>query len=167
MINKESGMEEYTLVKVVTTSDIPETRLCGLVVGPAGEGKELEVSLWVAEELVKAGLARFRDELDIQTLTRVHWGELVQRGGALSKVPEDLYVRADLTFRRMRGEVRERALRLFREFLECRLRKIARLSVSEAPEAQLRNMTPEERRLYEALRTEVERWRGELLRFEV
>jgi len=160
-------MEEYTPVKVVAASEIPEMKLCGLTVGPVDEGREFETSLWVAEELVKAGLARFKDELDIQTLTRIHWGEMVQRGGALSKVPEDLYVRANLTFRRMRGEIRERALRLFREFLDCRLRKIARLSVSDASEAQLRNMTPEERMLYARLRDEVEKWRGERLRFEV
>lgn len=160
-------MEEYTPVRVVAVSEIPETRLCGLTVGPVDEGREFEVGLWVAEELVKAGMARFKQELDIQTLTRIHWGEMVQRGGALSKVPEDLYVRANLTFRRMREEVRERALRLFREFTECRLRKIARLSVSEAPEAQLRNMTPEERELYEELRRVVEGWKGKYLKLEV
>jgi len=135
-------MEEYTPVKVVAASEIPELKLCGLTVGPVDEGREFETSVWVAEELVKAGLARFKDELDVQTLTRIHWGEMVQ-------------------------EVRERALRLFREFLDCRLRKIARLSVSDASEAQLKNMTPEERGLYARLRDEVEKWREECLRFEV
>jgi len=54
--------------------------LAGLEVGPFEEGREYEIRFWIARELEKVGVIRFRGEdmLDVVKLTKIHWKERVQ-----------------------------------------------------------------------------------------
>ncbi|RLI20993.1 hypothetical protein DRO45_02945 [Candidatus Bathyarchaeota archaeon] len=53
---------ENSPVKVIANRNCPEIKLAGLTVGPFEEGNEYEVRYWIARELVKSGIARFRAE---------------------------------------------------------------------------------------------------------
>jgi len=66
---------ENTPIKVIANRDSPEIALAGLKVGPLAEGEEYELRFWVAEELRKMGLVRFREEdvLDAVKLHKIHW----------------------------------------------------------------------------------------------
>jgi len=73
-------MFENTPVKIIVNRNCPEIELAGLKIGPFEEGKEYEVRFWVAHELEKAGIVRFREEelLNAVKLYKMHWKERVQ-----------------------------------------------------------------------------------------
>ena len=50
---------EHSLVKIIVNRNCPEIKLAGLNIGPFEEGNEYEVPFWIAQELEKAGIARF------------------------------------------------------------------------------------------------------------
>jgi len=167
---------ENTPVKIVVNRNCPEIELAGLKVGPFQEGKEYEVRFWIARELEKAGIARFRKEelLDLVKLNKIHWKERVQSTQQISSLPEDFYPRlrrylADLK----RGAVKkpekmrdyEKARRLSRDIINLRLKKIVSLASAPAQTNQiLNNLTREERVVYRSLHETISEWRKEILK---
>jgi hypothetical protein len=167
---------ENTPVKVVVNRNCPEIELAGLKVGPFQEGKEYEVRFWIARELERAGIARFREEelLDLVKLNKIHWKERVQSAQQVSSLPEDFYPRLRLYLADLKREAvkkpekmgdYEKAGRLSRDIINLRLKKI--VSLASAPEQTnqiLNNLTKEERVIYEHLFAIISEWRTKILK---
>ena len=163
-----------TPVKIVVNRNCPEIKLAGLKVGPYQEGKEYEVKFWIAQELKKAGIARFREEelLDLVKLNKIHWKERVQASQQVASLPEDFYPRlrrylADLKSEAIKKPEKmkdyEKARSLFRDILRLRLKKIVSLASSPAQTNQiLGSLTKEEYTLYKSLYEIVSEWRTEI-----
>jgi len=165
-----------TPVKIMVNRNCPEIELAGLKVGPFQEGKEYEVRFWIAQELKRAGIARFREEesLDLMKLNKIHWKERVQASQQVAYLPEEVYPRlrrylADLKSgaikkpETMRDS--EKARRLSRDIINLRLKKIVSLASSPAqPRQILGNLTKEERALYDHLYEKISKWRTEILK---
>jgi len=166
---------ENSPVKVVASRNCAEIKLAGLSVGPFEEGNEYEVCYWVASELAKSGIVHFHaeEQLDTGKLGKIQWTERVQTAGQMSKLPEGFYPR----LRRCLAELREgaannpekmreyeRAVQLSTDIVNSRLRKI--VSVASAPaqtESRLRDLTGEERLLYERLFSVINHWKTKVL----
>ncbi|MEM3010355.1 MAG: hypothetical protein QXE76_00910 [Candidatus Bathyarchaeia archaeon] len=169
-------MFENMTVKVIANRDSPEIVLAGLKVGPFSEGEEYEVKFWVAKELRKAGLVRFREEdiLDAVKLHKIHWKERVQSARQISLLPQDFFPK----LRRYLAETKakavnniekmreyEKIVRVSHDIVNCRLRKIVSLASAPAQTNQvLANLTPEERILYDRLYALINEWRTRILR---
>ncbi len=167
---------QNTPVKIMVNRNCPEIELAGLKVGPFQEGKEYEVRFWIAQELKRAGIARFREEemLDLVKLNKIHWKERVQASQQVASLPEDFYPR----LRRYLDELKsgaikkpekmrdyEKARRLSRDIIRLRLKKIVSLASSPAQTNQiLRTMTKEERDVYEHLYRIISEWRAKILK---
>jgi len=162
-----------TLVKIMVNRNCSEIKLAGLKVGPFQEGKEYEVRFWIAQELKRAGIARFRGEesLDLGRLNKIRWKEGVQASQQVASLPEGFYPK----LRRYLDELREalkkpEKMREYRKALDCsqdiirlRLKKIVSLASSPPPTNQmLRNLTEEEYELYKSLYKFVSEWRTEI-----
>ena len=166
---------ENSLVHITANRSCPEIKLAGLTVGPFDEGSEYEVLFWVAEELVSAGVARFHAEdlLDVGKLGKIQWMERVQTAGQMSKLPEGFYPK----LRRCIAETRklvgnnpekmrelERMDQLTKDIVNSRMRKIVTFATSPAQtESSMRNLTVEERLLYERLYHVINRWKSQIL----
>jgi hypothetical protein len=167
---------ENSLVRIIANRNCPEINLAGLIVGPFEEGNEYEVQFWIAQELEKTGIARFREEekLDGTRLHKIQWNERVQTAGQISKLQEDFYPK----LRRYIAEVTEEAVKVPEKLQECekirhltrdtvnsRLKKIVSLASApfEQTEQFLRNLAPEERFLYEKLHKLINEWRIKIL----
>jgi hypothetical protein len=166
---------EHSLVKIVVNRNCPEIKLAGLNIGPFEEGNEYEVPFWIAKELEKAGIARFREEerLDTSKLYKIQWTERVQTVGQISKLPENFYPK----LRRYLTELKEEASKtpeklreyekskyVTQDIVNSRLKKI--VSLASAPpqtEQTLKNFTNEERFLYEQLNKLVHEWKTQIL----
>ncbi|MEM2263543.1 MAG: hypothetical protein QW160_04920 [Candidatus Bathyarchaeia archaeon] len=171
-------MFENSPVKVIANRNCPEIRLAGLTVGPFEEGNEYEVMYWVARELEKFGVVRFRSEelLDSTKLYKIHWKERVQTAGQISELPKDFYPKLRRYLDGLREEaVRhpekmreyEKARQLALDILNLRLKKIVSLASAPAQtEHVLRNLTAEERILYEQIYRLINRWKAQLLESE-
>jgi DNA replication factor GINS len=169
---------EHSTVKVVANRNCPEIELAGLSVGPFEEGNEYEIPFWVAQKLEKAGIARFREEevLDVAKLYKIQWTERVQTAGQISKLPENFYPK----LRRYLVELKENASKtpeklreyekirhLRRDTVNSRLKKIVSLaSAPDQTEQILKNLTLEERLLYEKLHKFIDGWRTRILEYE-
>jgi hypothetical protein len=169
---------EHSLTKVVANRNCQEIKLAGLEVGPFEEGNEYEVFNWVALELERNGIIHFREdeELNVAKLTKLQWSERVQSAGQISKLPEHFYPRlrvylADLKREAARTPQKmledEKAHQLTLDLLNSRMRKIVSIACAAAQTEQtLRNLTEEERLLYDQLHTLINQWRTRILEYE-
>jgi len=169
-------MFENTPVKIIVGRNCPEIELAGLKVGPFEEGREYEVRFWIAQELEKAGIARLRDEelLDAVKLYKMHWKERVQSVKQISSLPEDFFPRLRRYLAGLKGEAAknpekmkeyEKVTRLSHDIIHCRLKKIVSLASASAQTDQvLKNLTKEERVIYERLSAIISEWRSTILK---
>ncbi len=166
---------EHSLVKIIANRNCPEIKLAGLNIGPFEEGNEYEAPFWIAQELEKAGIARFREEerLDTAKLYKIQWTERVQTAGQISKLPENFYPK----LRRYLIELKEEASKapeklreyeksghVTQDIVNSRLKKI--VSFASAPpqtEQTLKNFTSEEKFLYEQLNKRIHEWKTQIL----
>jgi len=165
---------ENSHVKLVALSNIPKLLVAGEEIGPFAANTEFEVRVWVADELVNAGLARRLEEepLELMELQKAHFRETMQTSYRLSKLPRDFYPRLKRFLKDLKRASRsapekvaelQKASQLATDILTCRLNKILTLtSITDKSEAILQNLTPEERALHEVLYDEVERWRSDV-----
>lgn len=175
-INDEDFVFENTPVKIVASRACPEIELVGLKVGPFEEGKEYEVRFWIAREMEKAGLARFREEelLDAVKLYKIHWKERVQSVRQVSSLSEDFYPKLRRYIARLKKEAvnnpekmkeYEKVSKLSRDIINCRLKKIVSLaSTSMQTSHFLKNLTREERIVYERLFSIINDCRSKILK---
>jgi len=175
-IKDEDFVFENTAVRITVNRNCPEIELAGLKIGPFQEGKEYEVMFWVAEELEKAGIARFREEemLDAIKLHKIHWKERVQSVKEISSLPEDFYPRLRRYLSNLRRDAvkkpeimkeYERVSGLSRDIVDCRLKKIISLASTSAQTEQfLKSMTTEERAIYKQLQERISNWRNKILK---
>jgi len=166
---------ENSLVKVVANRNCPEIKLAGLTVGLFEEGNEYEVKYWIARELVKAGIARLPGEvlLEAAKLYKIQWKERVQASRQASKLPEDFYPRLRRYIEELKNEMTrkpekmreyEKAKHLTQDIINSRLKKIVLLASAPAQtERILKNITHEERFLYEKIHELVNDWRRRIL----
>lgn len=86
----------FTEVEVVAARDLEEIRLLTINIPPTRRGDTIRVPLWLADELIRNGLATVNFEDELVWLSRVHWRERVQlpKGTlSLSTIPKDFYAR--------------------------------------------------------------------------
>jgi hypothetical protein len=169
---------EHQPTKIVANRSCQEIKLAGLNVGPFEEGNEYEIYNWIASELEKSGIVHFREngDLNIAKLNRLQWSERVQTVGQILRLPEDFYPRLRRYLTSLRKEAaktpekmleNEKARQLTRDILNSRLKKI--VSIASAPaqtEQTLKNLTGEERFLYDQLFTLINQWRTQILEYE-
>jgi hypothetical protein len=177
-IGNEDFDFENSLVRIIANRNCPEIKLVGLDVGPFEEGNEYEVYFWVAQELAKSGIARFRGEeqLDATKLNKIQWTERIQAAGQISRLPEDFYPKLRRCLTELKEEIPkdpekmreyERVKHLTQDVINSRLKKI--ISIASAPaqtENTLRNLTDEEKFLYERLYKLINRWKTQILEYE-
>jgi hypothetical protein len=165
-------------IRVIANRNYPEVKLAGLSVGPFEEGNEYEVPYWIAIELQKFGVVHLREEqtLDSSTLYKIHWKERAQSAGQLSSLPEDFYPKTRRLIAELKEDVAkkpekmreyERTKHLIIDIVNLRLRKIVSLAAASAQTEQfLKNLTKEERILYEELYKKINRWKNEILGYK-
>jgi len=165
---------ENSPVRIVANRKCPRIELMGLKIGPFEEGGEYEVRFWVARELEKSGIVRFREEmLDAVMLYKIQWKERVQSVRRFSALPEDFYPK----LRRYLISLKEESARkteklmeykkvagLSQDIINCRLKKLVSLSSSPAQTSQiLQNLVKEEHIIYDYLFKIISEWRSKII----
>lgn len=168
---------ENSPVKIVANRNCPEIRLAGMRVGPFEEGVEHEVQYWVARNLVKSGIARFREGelLESTRLYKIQWKERVQTLRQVSKLPENFYpklrrymteFKEEITKKPEKTREYEKVRHSTRDIVNTRLKKIVSLASAPAQtEHILKNLTNEERFLYKQLFKIIKEWRAHIMKY--
>ena len=130
-------------------------------------GSEVALRRWVALKLAEEGFIAFKEgeEMTLDELVDVHWKESLQPSSRLSSLPEDFYQRLRLYLKKVAGkgdrQRLEKSVRLAKDIVNARTRKIVSMAVSLAvPQELLQSLAPEERLLYDEVRGLVEYWRS-------
>lgn len=167
---------ENTPVRVTINRNCPEIQLAGLRIGPYSEGQEIEIQYWIASELERAGIVRFREEelLDIKKLDKILWKEKVQQARQVSHIEEDFYPRLRRFLARLkkgansspeRNAEYRKAEAVAKDIINIRLRKIVSLASSpEQTNETLNDLATEERALYNQLYTIVNEWKTGIMK---
>lgn len=161
-------------VKIAIIRESGEISAGDKTFGPFRAGQEMEVPRWVAEELVRSGIARWRDEdrLDLATLSKMHWRETIPAARQIPAVGEDFYpilrsllvdLKAQSRSDPVKGRDFEKAVHLSKDIVNCRIRKIVSLAAAPAQtEDVLANLANEERGLYLTLSRIITEWRKKI-----
>lgn len=169
---------ENVFVKIIADRNHPEIQLAGLSIGPFEEGNEYEVHYWVAQELVKAGIAHFREDdcLDATKLYKIQWKERVQGAGQISELSEDFYPKLRRYLADIKSEIAkhpekvqeyEKAKHSAWDIVNSRLKKIVALSSGPPQPDQIqKKFTCEERVIYVQLSKIINEWKAQILNFE-
>jgi hypothetical protein len=162
---------ENRTVRLIANRKIPEISTPGITIKEIEAEKEFETMFWVARELVRNSLARYSEEaLSQNDWTQVHFKERLNPAGPPSKLIDDFYPRVYQSFSQSREneEISERQLNRtkarFREVLESRISRIARIAASKATEAP-RTLEPEEMKLYEEVHQIIGNFRERIREF--
>lgn len=158
-------------VRLIASRNIPKMETAGIFIGETEAGEELITSLWLAWELVEAGLARFADNgVSNDEWTKIHYRERLQPQGRLAPLPDLFYPRVYLTFKRLDKEAGGDSSRLeglnrlrgmYRDILESRISRIVRLASAEAKVTSTA-LQPEEAPIYDELHNLVSSWRRKM-----
>ncbi len=168
---------EHSTAKIVANRTCQEIKLAGLTIGPFDEGSEYETYFWIAHELEKSGIVRLREDESIvgSRLSKFHWTERIQSAGQMSTLPDGFYSKLRRCLQELKAGANkapermleyEKARHLTRDIVNSRVKKI--VSIASAPaqtEQTLKNLTTEERFLYEQLYALVSEWRREILEY--
>lgn len=161
-------------VKVIAVRETPEISMGETTFGPFRAGQEIDAPRWVAEELVRSGIAKWRDEdkLDLATLSKMHWRETIPTSRQIPAIEADFYqklgrLQTDLRIQSRsdpsKGRDFEKAVQLSKDIVNCRIRKIVSLTAAPAQtEDVLGNLANEERTLYRALSRIIIEWRNKI-----
>lgn len=157
-------------VKLIALSDFDGVEAGGFKIPRFERDSEVRLPLWAAVELVKSGIAEFKEgeAVDLKVLSKLHWIEVVQPSKVVSALPENFYVKLKLYLAMLKSRVPreperigeyEKALRMAGDIVASRIRKVVDLALTRQPSQILSNLTVEERLLYDAIHGAVEAWR--------
>jgi len=178
MINVMNASEcrfDHQKVRLVALKSIPKLDVAGEAIGPVEKNQAFEVRNWVADELLRIGVARLDDEaarLNLVEVQKTQIKEIMQTSRRLSKLPEDFYPKLEKLLRELEKNVSnpakavelEKVKQLATDIITSRVNKILMLSSSqEHAEAALRNLSPEEMVLYKRIHEAVNEWRNKAL----
>ena len=165
---------ENSSIRLIVTREIPEMpRMPKL--NSARVGQEVEIPFWIAQELVRLGYGKFRDEdvLTYNSLSKIHWKETIPASRQIPALNGNFYCilrrhLAELRKQSKQDQIKlrelERTETLVRDIVNVRVRKIVSLSASPTPSGELiQGLTHEERSLYLTLNKTIGEWKGKLL----
>jgi hypothetical protein len=167
---------ENSPAHIICNRNHPETQLAGTKIPQLEEGKEYELPYWIANELDRAGIARFREDelLDTRKLDKILWKEKVQQTRQVAHIEEDFYprLRRFLNHLKMgansnpeRNAEYRKAIDLAHDIANVRLRKIVSLASSpEQTNQTLKDLAKEERDLYDGLFEIINEWKNNILK---
>jgi len=146
---------------------IPAINTPGISITSVEEGHEFTTWFWAAKELVEAGLAEYSgDPLSQTEWTQVHFKERLNPAGPPGPLPDDFYARAYQSFNLIKLD-KDKASSLsrmrarFKEILESRIGRIARMASAEA-DSPTSSLQKEEEQLYDIVHGLILAWREDL-----
>lgn len=144
--------------RVNVVKDLPELKLVGRQLGPAPEGKEIEVESWEAPILEKHGFAEPVQKITVAEVRRQILAE--ERASTLEKLPQDFYARVGDRAEHLRESGQMDQLVELQEAMsalaEMRAQKLAHLAASGV---EAKGLLPEEQFLLNRLVTALDNWK--------
>ncbi len=137
----------------------------------AKKGDEIDVPRWEAEILAREGIAKVKEEVDVNYINNFHYKERRSASGSqLVQLPQDFYVAVGSYIKSLDEAIKVSPSHMLindkdiseknvMELAQIRLSKIIRLSQTDLGDEEVGNMTPEEVLIYSQLKETVNSWK--------
>ncbi|MGC9071415.1 MAG: GINS complex subunit Sld5 [Acidilobus sp.] len=137
----------------------------------AKKGDEVEVPRWLAQALLVKGIARPKEEVDVNYINSYHYKERrSSTTSQLTQLPPDFYIAVGEYIRGLEEQIKAQPSHMLindrdvseknlLELSQLRLNKIMRLAQTDAGNEAVPSMTPEEALLYSTIKETIESWR--------
>ncbi len=167
-------MHEEDLVRVAFQRDFPEVAVGEFHEGPFEGGSEAKLPLWVAKILEADGVVKIDEGQQLRP-NELYKLSMRERGEILYPLIPHFYSRVRDLLSRLNSAVKsnptvpvlneQRQVQMkAQDLVNCRLQKIMRLALERNPaKSSIDALEPEERALFNILRTEIEDWRQKIL----
>ncbi len=135
-------------------------------IGPFNEGEIVTLPAWQALHLVKAGLAKLKNDepVNLAELYSCLWKE--ERQTALQPLPENFLLRLRFFIETFPEDEKKKLASAFRDLVCRRLEKVAKVAVRARQNVKAtENMLPEEKVLYSELASNINEWLKVLHKF--
>jgi len=180
-IKTSQFLYEEELVGIVFLKPFSATTVGDLELKSFTEGDEAKIPLWAAKVLEKEGVVRLAleesQQLKSSELFKLSWKE--ERNETLSPLPTNFYpklrdlililnesIKQNPTHTTL-SEQRQAHMKA-QDLINCRLQKILRISFEKNPQKNVvESLQPEEKALFNAIRSEIDEWREKILIEEV
>jgi hypothetical protein len=163
-------------VKVIIKQDLPRIDVGSVNLPEVHEGDVIEVPRWVADIMVKMGFAEIQEESIDLDLFKALSREKMQDPSQISTLKGDFYPRMKIQIKSMksmmeRDESLKEAYEKFSssayDLIALRMSKLLYLAGSSSLSPDLeRKIAPEEKVLFEIIRSTIEDWRKAILEVE-
>ncbi|MCP8317932.1 MAG: DNA replication complex GINS family protein [archaeon] len=163
-------------VKVIMKQDLPAIEIGSVNLPEAHEGDVIEVPRWAAEVMVQMGFAEIQEESFDLELFKALSRERMQDSSQISTLKSDFYLemKRKMKFMKSMTEKDESSKEAYEKFssssydlIALRTSKILYLAGSSVLSPDLeRKITPEEKNLFELIRSIIEDWKKAILEVE-
>lgn len=147
-------------VQLIIVKPTPKLDLGGdEAIGPFKEGELIALPAWQAIHLVKAGLAKFRNEepINLAELYNYLWKE--ERQAALQPLPENFLLRLKFSMETSPEEEKRKMALVFRDLMCRRLEKVVKAAVRARQNIKAtENMLSEEKTLHYEVASNINEW---------
>ncbi len=160
---------ENSPVKVVVIRDHPKIEIGPRNLGPFVEGRELTLKLWEAAELVQYGVVKYREEIkfDLSELYKQSWAEANKT--QLQQIEPTFYLKLKMyyTDTSVDDSEKEKVEGMVTDLMSQRLSKIMKIALKGGRRSEMvKNMTEEEKWLYDRLNNLIRSWENGLRTFK-
>ncbi|RLI28055.1 MAG: hypothetical protein DRO46_04570, partial [Candidatus Hecatellales archaeon] len=147
---------EHRKVRLKASTSLSKLTVAGFELGPLEAGDRFETYWWIAEELVKSGVAQLEDaesEFSLADLQKFRLLESMQQQRKPNRLPEGFYPKLRRLLRRLKAEASTSPERLMAyqkacqwalDLINLRLNKIMFMALAKEVGETLKNLTEEE-----------------------
>jgi len=154
-------------IQLIILKSTPRLDLGGdEAIGPFNEGEVVTLPAWQALHLVKAGLAKFRNDepINLAELYDCLWKE--ERQAALQPLPKNFLLRLRFFIEASPDDEKKKISSVFRDLMCRRLEKVVKAALRARQNMKAtENMLPEEKVLYSELASNINEWLSVLHKF--
>ncbi|MHA1207745.1 MAG: hypothetical protein ACTSSA_02055 [Candidatus Freyarchaeota archaeon] len=160
---------ENSPVKVIVVKDYPKIEIGDIVLGPFVEGREMTLRLWEAAELVRHGIAKYKEQIkfDLSELYKQSWSEANKP--QLQQIDPNFYQRLRMYYMdpNVQDAEKEKVEGMVTDIISQRLSKILKIALKGGRRSEMtKNMTEEEKWLYDKLNRLLRSWENGLRTFK-
>ncbi len=160
---------ENSTVKVIVVKDHPKIEVGKRSIGPFVEGREMSLRLWEAAELVQSGIVKYKEEtkFDISELYKQTWSE--SNKPQLQQIDPNFYQKLRMYYSdpNVEDSEKRKVEDMVTDLVSQRLSKILKIALRGGSRSEMtKNMTEEEKWLYDRLNSLLRSWERELRTFK-
>ncbi|MBS7251041.1 MAG: DNA replication complex GINS family protein [Candidatus Freyarchaeota archaeon] len=160
---------ENSPVKVIVVKDHPKIEVGKRSIGPFVEGREMSLRFWEAAELVQSGIVKYKEEIkfDVSGLYKQAWSE--SNKPQLQQIDPNFYQKLRMYYSDpiVEDSEKRRVEGLVTDLVSQRLSKILKIALRGGSRSEMtKNMTEEEKWLYDRLNSLLRSWEEGLRTFK-